>query len=85
MDKVYDFLMNDAQIKYGDAIVVGVSGGPDSMALLHLMIQIKKAIDIEVICAQVNHNTGRPGQSEEQEMVKKYCKTFNFPLQCKNA
>lgn len=74
MDKVYDFLMNDAQIKYGDAIVVGVSGGPDSMALLHLMIQIKKAIDIEVICAQVNHNTGRPGQSEEQEMVKKYCK-----------
>lgn len=74
MDKVYEFLMNEAQIKYGDAVVLGVSGGPDSMALLHLMITIKKATDIEVICAQVNHNTGRPGQSEEQEFVKRYCK-----------
>lgn len=74
MDKAYEFLMKEIQIKYGDAIVLGVSGGPDSMALLHLMTTIKKAIDIEVICAHVNHNTGRPGQSEEQEFVKRYCK-----------
>lgn len=74
MEKAYEFLMKEIQIKYGDAIVLGVSGGPDSMALLHLLSTIKKAIDIEVICAHVNHNTGRPGQSEEQEFVRKYCK-----------
>ena len=74
MDKASEFLMKEVQIKYGDAIVLGVSGGPDSMALLHLLSTIKKAIDIEVICANVNHNTGRPGQKEEQEFVKKYCK-----------
>lgn len=74
MDKAYDFLMKEIGLKYGDAIVLGVSGGPDSMALLHLLIKIKKELDIEVICAQVNHNTGRSGQAEEQEMVKKYCK-----------
>ena len=69
MDKAYEFLMNEIHIKYGDSVVLGVSGGPDSMALLHLMIRIKKAIDIEVICVHVNHNTGRPGQAEEQEFV----------------
>lgn len=74
MNKAYDFLMKEVQIKYGDSIVLGVSGGPDSMALLHLLASIRKAIDIEVICAHVNHNTGRPGQSEEQEFVKRYCK-----------
>ena len=56
MDKAYDFLMNEVGIKYGDSIVVGVSGGPDSMALLNLMSSIKKVIDIEVVCSHVNHN-----------------------------
>ncbi len=77
MDKTYEFLMKDISIKYGDTVVVGVSGGPDSMALLHLMTVIKKAIDIEVVCAHVNHNTGRPGQIEDEKFVEKWCKNHN--------
>ena len=73
--------MNDLKIKYGDVIVVAVSGGPDSMALLHLLIRLKKALDIEVICASVNHNTGRIGQKEEQENVKKYCKNNSITFE----
>jgi len=78
MNKVYDFLMKDIHIKYGDAIVAAISGGPDSMALLHLLSKIKKAIDIEVICAHVNHNTGRPGQIEEQKYVERFCRNHNI-------
>ncbi|MEG0021733.1 MAG: tRNA lysidine(34) synthetase TilS [Bacilli bacterium] len=77
MEEAFHYLMNDINIKYGDSVVVGVSGGPDSMALLHLMIRVKKALDIEIICAHVNHNTGRKGQYEEQKFVEKYCKTHN--------
>jgi tRNA(Ile)-lysidine synthase len=78
MDKVYDFLMKDLHIKYGDSIVVAVSGGPDSMALLHILTRIKKALDIEIICAHVNHNTGRKGQLEEQQYVEKFCRNHNI-------
>ena len=74
MEEAYNYLMNELRIKYGDAVVVAVSGGPDSMVLLNLLIRIKKALDIEVICAHVNHNTGRPGQKEEQFFVEKYCR-----------
>lgn len=74
MEEAYNYLMNDLRIKYGDSIVVAVSGGPDSMVLLNLLIRIKKALDIEVVCAHVNHNTGRPGQAEEQKFVEKYCR-----------
>ena len=74
MENVYQYLLNDIGLKYGDAVVIGVSGGPDSMALLHMGSRLKKAIDIEVICAHVNHNTGRPGQYEEQKFVEDYCK-----------
>lgn len=81
MEKAYEFLMKEVNIKYGDTIVIGVSGGPDSMALLHLMASIKKAIDIQVICAHVNHNTGRPGQIEDQKFVEKYCKNNNITFE----
>lgn len=78
MDKAYEFLSNELGIKYGDAVVVACSGGPDSMALLHMLYTLKKALDIEVVCAQVNHNTGRAGQAEEQEFVKNYCRNHNL-------
>ena len=70
MDKVYQDLLERLKIKYGDTIIVGVSGGPDSMALLHILIRLKKALDLQVIVAHVNHNTGRKGQVEEQKFVE---------------
>lgn len=72
MDKAYEFLMNEIQIKYGDAVVVAVSGGPDSMALLHLVASLKKSIDIEVICAHVNHNV-RKESDGEKIFVENFC------------
>jgi len=77
MEEAYTYLMSDLKIKYGDTVIAGVSGGPDSMALLALLIQVKKALDIEIVCAHVNHNTGRPGQFEEQKFVEKYCRNHN--------
>ena len=73
MDKVYDYLLNDLNLKYGDTVVVGVSGGPDSMALLSLLVKLKKALELNIICAHVNHNM-RKESEEERDFVSKYCK-----------
>lgn len=78
MDRAYYFLTKELKIKYGDVLVAAVSGGPDSMALIDLLVRIKKEIDIEIICAHVNHNTGRKGQLEEQKYVENYCKENNI-------
>lgn len=78
MDEAYNYLMDELKIKYGDSVIAGVSGGPDSMALLSLLIRVKKALDIEVVCAHVNHNTGRVGQLEEQKFVEKFCRNHNI-------
>lgn len=76
MDRAYDFLIRDIGIKYGDSVVVACSGGPDSMALLSLMIDIKREIDIEVVCAHVNHNVRRESESEKI-FVERFCRDNN--------
>ncbi|HHW69002.1 MAG TPA: tRNA lysidine(34) synthetase TilS [Tenericutes bacterium] len=72
MEKVYNYLLNELPIKYGDSVVVAVSGGPDSMVLLDLLLRIKKNIDIEIICAHVNHNI-RKESNKEAVFVENYC------------
>lgn len=72
MDKVYNYLMKDLGLKAKDTVVVGVSGGADSMALLHVLKEIKKECDIYIICAHVNHNV-RAESEGEKTAVEKYC------------
>lgn len=78
MEEAYDYLLNSIDLKYGDSVVVAVSGGPDSMALLYLLSKLRKAIDITIVVAHVNHNTNRPGQLEEQKYVEKFCMINNI-------
>ncbi len=81
MEEVYNFILNDIGLKKEDAIVVGVSGGPDSMALLHLLLSIKKEKHIRIICAHINHNQ-RKESAEEEEYVKSYCRDNDIIFEC---
>lgn len=62
-------------IKNGDNIVVGVSGGPDSMALLNVLLRIKKQqnINYEIFVAHINHGI-REEADEETKYVQDFCK-----------
>lgn len=80
MDKAYSFIMNNIDLRYGESVVVGVSGGPDSMALLHILLKVRQSLDIKIICAHVNHNV-RAESSEEKIFVENYCKKNNIEFE----
>ena len=66
--------MNDA-INYlntinDEYIVIGVSAGPDSMALLHM---IHTNCNKLIVCAHINHNVRKESNAEEK-YLKEYCK-----------
>lgn len=61
----------------GDKIVVAVSAGPDSMALLDIVNKLKSEKQLEIICAHVNHNK-RVESEDEKELVKTYCQKNNI-------
>ncbi len=56
-----------------DKVILGVSGGPDSICLLHLFLKIKKDYSLRLICAHFNHRLRKEAQAEEN-FVKEECK-----------
>lgn len=65
-------------LKDGDKVVLGLSGGPDSMCLLNLLLSLKK--DIKIICAHINHNI-RNESKKELEFVTKYCNDLGVMIE----
>ena len=77
MEEVYNFIKNKIGLEPNDTIVVGVSGGPDSMALLYILNEFKKKLDLKIVCAHVNHNK-RVESEQEKIDLENYCKANNI-------
>lgn len=60
-----------------DIIVVGCSTGPDSMALLDMLLGIRNHYNLSIIVAHVNHNIRKESVLEEQ-FLKDYCEKKNL-------
>ncbi|MBQ6285301.1 MAG: tRNA lysidine(34) synthetase TilS [Bacilli bacterium] len=82
MEEVYRFISDEINLKTDDIVVVGVSGGPDSMALLYILNEFKKKIGFKIVCAHVNHNK-RVESEQEKIDLEKYCKENNIIFEYK--
>ncbi len=65
-------------VKNGDTIVIGVSGGPDSMALLHIMHALQPILHIQLVVAHIHHGL-REESTEEQQYVENVCQHMQIP------
>ena len=64
----------------GATIVAAVSGGPDSLALVHALAQLRDSLGIRLYAAHLNHGL-RPGESEsDAEFVREAMGELQVPL-----
>ena len=61
-------ILHDLNIEQEKYLIIGCSGGPDSMALLHYL---KHNTNNNIVCAHINHNVRKENQKEE-EYLKNY-------------
>ena len=71
-DKVIETIKKYELIQAKDKIVLGVSGGPDSITMLDILRQIQEEFDFEIVVAHINHMI-RKEAIQDEEYVKKYC------------
>ena len=69
MDKSIEFI--EKNIDDNSTVVVAVSSGPDSMALLSLVLKLKNKKNLKVIVSHIHHNL-REESDEEYEFTKKF-------------
>ena len=76
-DKVIETIKKYELIQAKDKIVLGVSGGPDSISMLDILRQIREEFDFEIVVAHINHMI-RKEAIQDEEYVKKYCEKNNI-------
>ncbi|WP_110114690.1 tRNA lysidine(34) synthetase TilS [Bacillus sp. CGMCC 1.16541] len=64
-------------------IIIGVSGGPDSLALLHFLWEKKEEMDLELIVAHVDHMFRGKDSEEDMEYVQQYCREMGVQFEGK--
>ena len=69
-------------INAGDKIVLGVSGGPDSLFMLDILNKLKLDLQIEIVVAHVNHMI-RKEADEEEQFVKTFCEKIGVDFYSK--
>ena len=90
-EKVLDTINRHNLIEKGDKIVLGISGGPDSVCLLHILNRLKEVFDIEIYAAHLNHQIrGIEAQKDalyvtqlcEQMGIKYFVRAIDVPKYC---
>lgn len=79
MDKVIKTIEKYNLIQNGDKIVIGVSGGPDSICLLHILNNLKEKYNLQLFVAHVNHMIRENAKIDEQYVVD-FCKKIDIPV-----
>ncbi len=77
--KVKEYIKEHGLLKNNDVLVIGASGGPDSMALLYILARLQSELGIKVIAAHVNHGLRIQGDEEEQ-YVQEVCRELEIPF-----
>lgn len=65
-------LQKECGIKQGDSVFVAVSGGPDSMALLHTLHLLREDFGFQLMALSVDHGL-RPEAAQEVRSVREFC------------
>lgn len=85
--KVLETIKKYNLIRNGDKIVLGVSGGPDSISMLDILNEIRidktNNLDFNIVVAHVNHMI-REEAGEDLEFVKNFCNKIGVEFYSKS-
>ncbi|RDY26189.1 tRNA lysidine(34) synthetase TilS [Romboutsia weinsteinii] len=77
-DKVLSTINKYDLIQQGDKIVLGLSGGPDSVCLLHILNRLKPELNIEIYAAHLNHRIRGIEAQKDALYVAKLCEDMGI-------
>lgn len=77
--KVLEFIAEHQMLERGDRLVVGVSGGADSVCLLRLLQEYSVQFDLKLFVVHVNHGLRGAEAERDEAFVLDLCERLNVP------
>ena len=78
--KVIDFIQRYSLISHKEIVVVGVSGGADSVCLLHVLAKWRKGLGIKLHIAHLNHQLRGVESEADAEYVSNLAGSLGIPI-----
>ncbi len=77
--RVLHFIQEQQLVSSGEKLVVAVSGGPDSVCLLHILSGLRKELDIELYVAHLNHQLRGAESDADADYVAGLSRRLGIP------
>lgn len=77
--EVLDYIRKNEMVKEGEVVLAGVSGGSDSMAMLHILKQIQKEIAFTLQVVHIHHGIRGREADRDCSFVENICKEWEIP------
>ena len=81
---VAEYMQKHHMLENGDTVIVGVSGGADSVCLLSVLSKLQEDMELNIIVAHINHMF-RETAVRDEEFVQQLCKKIEIPCVVKRA
>ena len=78
MNKVKEFIKEKNLIQNGDHIIIGVSGGADSVYLLLILNELRESMNLTITAVHINHMIRREAV-DDQKFVQDLCGQLSIP------
>ena len=78
--KIREYIEKYNMLNKGDGVVLGLSGGPDSVCLFFVLLALKEEYNLSISAVHINHMIRGKDADEDQEYVEALCREFDVPL-----
>src|SRR5271155_2932539 len=69
-----------AEVRSGSSLLVGLSGGADSVALISALIELRERLGLKISAAHLNHRIRGAESDRDEEFVRAMCARLGVEL-----
>lgn len=82
ISKIREAITLHNMILSGDSVAVGLSGGADSVSLLHALLDLQAKLKITVRAIHINHGIRGESADRDEQFCRELCERLCVPLEC---
>ena len=79
-ERVDSFLKKWEMVQEGDSILLGISGGADSVCLARYFLARREALSLKLYAVHINHMLRGEEAKRDEEFVQDFCHKWNLSL-----